>query len=338
MRDTTRSIHPPLDLDDEALFRHLSTSGHWLGTRVDELASRAGGLSPLMQLDAAPLPAYRLDPATAGAHETVARAVIAAIQNPENVTRFADLEAAGLPPARLFDDEAATIAQRLLGRVLEREPSVLGTTKDPRRIAAALVWAAMRGNGLLGRVASRKGCRATSLWWLFAVNDATKLALKLVTAAGCTGLSDRVWDSARQRHLVLGDAQLLHSRYRADLIRQRDDWIETCRRRLEAEDNARPIRDIGGGTVCLRATQLPPLLAIKTLLPAGGLAVVVGFGHDNEEAELFALTIPQARRLVTLVERALSDPCPNLNSPRVEMTAPTGELPEQRRGASPHGG
>lgn len=315
MRDTTRSIQQPLDPDDEALLRHVSISGHWLGARVDELASRVGGIDPLMQLGAAPLPAYRLDPATAGAHEALARAVVAAIQDPENLKLLAALEKAGLPPARVVDDETATIAHRLLGRVLERQPSVLGTTKDPRRIAAALVWAAMRGSGLLGRVTSRNQRCAVDLWWSFAVNDATRLALKLVTAAGCTGLSDRVWDSATQRHLVLGDAQLLHSRYRAELIRQRDDWIEVCRRRLDAEDNERPIRGIGGGTVCLRATQLPPMLAIKTLLPTGGLTVVVGFGHDDDDADLFALTIPQARRLVTLVERALADPCPDLNPP-----------------------
>jgi hypothetical protein len=303
-------MHPPLNSDDEALLRRVSISGHWLGTRVDDLSSLVGGIDALVRLDANVLPQCRLDPSSLGAHEALARAVIAEIQNPENLKLLDGIDASGMSRARLFDDETVTIAHQLLRRVLDREPTKLTNIKDTRRIAAALVWAAMRGSRQL---TTRQHRCASDLWWWFAVNDATKIALKLVAAAGCTGRSDRVWESARQRHLVLDDPRLLHSEYRAHIIRQRDEWIAICRRRLDEEEASRPIRVIDNGKVCIRAAQLPPLIATKTLLPTGALTVVVGFGHDHDEANLFALTIPEARRLVALVERALADPCPDLN-------------------------
>ncbi len=315
MHETTPAHCHPLDCDDESLLRHLAAGEHWLGGRVRELAALVGGLDALLALDASPHPEARVDPTTIDVHADTLRAIIDAIDAPALSNKFRDsFDASRSLLRRPYDDEIVTIAHRLLRRVLERDPTAVTAAKDPARIAAALVWIALRASRMFERRGATRGLGSSALWHWFDVSDSTKLALRLVAAAGCPGLADDQFETTRRRALIVADSKLLHSLRRAEITSQRDQWILTCRRQLAAEDERRPIRQLPNGQVALRAVELPPLLAIKTVPPHGRLNVVVGFGHDHGEAQLFALSVPEAHRLVALVERALGEPCPSFDT------------------------
>jgi hypothetical protein len=318
MPETTPAHFHPADCDDEQLVRHLAADDHWLGGRIRELAALVGGIDALLALDATPQPEFRVDPTTIDARSNSLSAVIDAIEHPALTTKLRDsFDASTSSLPRLYDDEIVTIAHRVLDRVLGRDPAVVTAAKDPDRVAAALVWIALRASRMFERRGATRGLASNDLWHWFDVIDSTKLALRLVTAAGCPGLADDQFESARRRTLVVADARLLHSLRRSEIANQRDEWIQVSRKHLAAEHERRPIRPLANGQVALRAVELPPLLAVTTVAPHGRRNVVVGFGHDHDDAALFALSVPEARRLIALVERALGEPDSSLSAGRM---------------------
>ena len=99
--------------------------------------------------------------------------------------------------------------------------------------------------------------------------------------------------------LSLGDASLLHSRFRAQLIRRRDAL-------LDIEDRRRRWHPRADGTVEIKARPASVVVAGRgTDRDAGAPKLLLGLGDDLDDADFFALTIPEAKSLVARVQSAL---------------------------------
>jgi hypothetical protein len=202
----------------------------------------------------------------------------------------------------LFDLELRTVTRRILARVASLDPRPLRRHARPERCAAGLVWLAAHGNGALGH--GSRLC-ASHLWAWCGVTDCSDRGRTLRRAAGLRCSAD---DDARWRGVLpLGDPSLLHSRWRASLIHQRD----TLAQALDARRTF--TRDADGQTAHLRTTARRPLGACKGVLAQGNrVMIVVGFGEELDDADFVALTVPDAHDLVRQLQAALDAPIPRI--------------------------
>jgi hypothetical protein len=254
-----------------------------------ELIEIVGSAEALWDLDADPLPDEPLD-----------RSAVDPVDLPfvtQVVTRIDTLTTI------VFDTEHRTIARRILARVAARDPSVLRRRLDVDRCAAALVWLVLHANHTVARGGR---LRAQFVWDWFGVGNCSGRGRTLRRAAGLDVDAD---DPAPPWHpLPLGDATLLHSRYRAGLIRRRDILLDIARERRTFSIES---IDTRAAQIRLNAQRVTLAGAWKGVIAAEGrAAVVVGFGDDPERARYVMLSIPDARDLVRLVQQALDSPLP----------------------------
>jgi hypothetical protein len=285
-RDPYRRLLPPDSYgSDEA----------WaLSQRADlftDLIDAVGGAEALARLDAVALPD---EPFDWSAVDTRDVAFVTDV-----------LAAADKCCELLLDIEFRTIARRILARVAVRGPAALRRSTNVPRCAAGLVWLAGRANAEFG---TRCRLPARLLWRWFGVADASDRGRSLRRAAGLEpdhGL--RSWDSAP----TLGDPELLHSRYRKELVARRDllVGIASAGRRWSASSD---------GTAHLRSHPVKPVLAAKGL--CGNRAMIVaGFGDDLDDATFYSFNITDARELLRMLQDALDAPMP-----RSAASAPDG--------------
>ena len=121
----------------------------------------------------------------------------------------------------LFDVEFRTIARRILARVAARDPLPLRRNLDASRSAAGLVWLVYQASGDSDR---RNARPARPIWEWFGVRNASDRGRALRAAAGLVPESIPV--DRLPTAMILGDAGLLHSSYRARLLRRRDATAE----------------------------------------------------------------------------------------------------------------
>jgi len=252
---------------------------------LDGLVAHAGSPAALRQLDAEPIPDEPFDWTTV---EAVDR---------EFVGRVLDLSDACCDA--LLDVEFRTIARRILARVASSDPRTLRRSKSVERCAAGLVWLAGRGSGEFGR---RTPCSVQLLWSWFGVTNCADRGRSLKDAAGLGAPFVERWFSYRE--MALGDATLLHSRFRAGIIEQRDALIDLDR----ARKNYSLLED--GRTAQVRTTPVKPVTATKATFGSGRLLLVIGLGTDLDDASFFSLNIPDAHDLVHMVRAALDAPPP----------------------------
>lgn len=201
--------------------------------------------------------------------------------------------------SELLDTEVGTIARRILSRVAARDPRVLRRSTKADRCAAGLVWLAGQANGEFGR---RGRCSAQRLWVWFGVGSCADRGRGLRSAAG---LDPELIDPYRWESdpLTVGDPALLHSRFRAGLIAQRDALLEIARGRR----NWSMLDD--GHTARFNAAPVKAVTAGKAVVAEGNrVMVLVGLGEHFDDASFFALSIPDARELVRMVQDALDAP------------------------------
>lgn len=193
----------------------------------------------------------------------------------------------------LLDVEFRTIARRILARVAARDPRCLRRASKPERTAGALVYLSGRGSGVFGR---RGRPSARHLWGWWGITSCADRARTLYRAAGFASPADR-WDD---EGIVLGEATLLHSTYRAHLCRVRDYSKELAPR-------PRWVPAPDGRHAQVRAVPARAVVACRAA--AGSRSVVmIGLGRDLEDASFYALPITEARELVRIVEHALAAP------------------------------
>jgi len=202
----------------------------------------------------------------------------------------------------LLDVQFRTIARRILGLVATRDPRPLRRTSNPDRLAAGIVWLAGHANGESGRHAPRWRS-ASSLWSLLGVGNCSDRGYAIRNAAGL--LPEMVAASLRDVGTTpLGNAALLHSRTRQTLIARRDAYV-----RIEQERRRWSLSPDGRG-VELRAAVATPLAVTRGRNADNNQAVVMvalgppGTGLDD--SDLYGLALPDARRLVQMLRRAIA--------------------------------
>ena len=253
----------------------------------DGLLGQVGDLDALLNLNADPLPDEPFD--WSGVEERDAPMVRAILDRSDACC------------TEILDLEFRTIARRILARVAARDPKALRRSTNHDRVAAGLVWLVGRANGEFGR---RGRWTSGRLWKWFGVTSCSDRGWTLGNAAD---LIPEVTDSPWQDDQVeLGDARLLHSRIRSQLITRRDSL-----HRYDEQHRPWSVRDDGHSTE-VRARRVKALVAAKGLEGDTPRALVmIGLGDDIEDASFFGLSIPDARHLVTMVQRALDSSLPS---------------------------
>ena len=293
---------PPPTLHD------LMRRSDWQREEIEHMAALVGGLDALEALDATPLPfaAPFDDAGIDDAQLPTVAAVLTALH--EHRPRWFGLPSLGdrsYVPAWL-DGEYATIVHRLIARAAR-----VGTSDwpvDPRRAAAAFVWIALAGSNALGR---GHVCSAADIWRWYEVNDSRMPASRLCVASGLGSVTSR---AERTRTMfkvqaVLGDPNVLHSRFRRFVAHTRDRWL----REIADDDGARvaqqPVRLLEDGNLAFRASQLQPLWSMKAMTETGRAAVMIALGvSTDDDYQLIGMSIPDAHELMRQLQEALDAP------------------------------
>ena len=289
-------VHPhlPIDTPQGTVLEQALNSGRPIAGSIRRYASWVGGLPEFETLDDDPVPDEPFDWA---AVETCDREFIA------QVLALADAHC-----DRWLDVQYRTIARRILARAAGGDPRVFRRSHRADKCAAGLVWLMLRANNVLGRRTRRE---TGELWYRFGVPSSPDRGYALQQAADLrparTGDEQIDWNTD---HLLLGDATLLHSRTRRWLIDTRTKLTEQAADMLAKQSARRPLRDRGDGQVEVRGVPAKPLIAAKGLSEEGRAIVMIGFGESDDDAKLFAVTIPDAHDLLAMVQRALDAPLP----------------------------
>ena len=201
-------------------------------------------------------------------------------------------------------------------------PGVAPRADDPRpfrrsphlaRCGASLVWLAGQANGEFGRGSRRS---PAWLWTWFGVGSCSDRGRSLRRAAGLEP-EPGSWSAP----LPLGDPALLHSRFRALLVAQRDRMLEVAGRRRTWSVLG---SDEATARIGVRAAPTKVVHAVKGVLTDTGRAtVIIGFGERLEDADFVALSVPgvhelarqgaaRARHLVADLSSSWSDRAPSL--------------------------
>jgi hypothetical protein len=104
--------------------------------------------------------------------------------------------------------------------------------------------------------------------------------------------------------MLVGDASLLHSRYRDQLCRRRDYLKESAPKPALTRDRER-------GQIHANAQLASPVFAAKGVAD-GKLVVMFGFGDEVDDATVYGMSITEAREFVRMLQAALDAPSPRL--------------------------
>ncbi|MEO8696587.1 MAG: hypothetical protein ABI658_23955 [Acidimicrobiales bacterium] len=290
-------------------WRDVVGDDDWEGRSLDRLARFAGGVDALGSLDRAPLPASEPFDAVDidRADLPAVQAVLAAVHDkrPPYIDALNKICGPYMPP--WLQDEYITILHRLIARAARR--GLTHWHRDPRRMAAAFVWIALGGNVALGRGGK---VPAQDIWRWYAVNDCRALARRLCVDAKLGSLYPPDDDPMplSDLHVVFGDVRVLHSSFRAYLIKQRDVYEQLIVDSDARRSSRRPVQMVGDGQLHFRGRHLRPLWAFKAPSTTGRASVMVAFGQstDDDDYELVGLSVPDARLLLSLVQDAVDAP------------------------------
>ena len=254
------------------------------------LLDRCGTLAAVEALTDDPLPPERFDDDAVPAQD---RAIVGTV-----------LDLIEPVCERHLDGEYATVLKRLVAIAAAHPQRPLRTRTSPDRLAAAMVWIALVGNADR-RVGTSRG--AGSIWWWFEVTSCTKLARTVATTLGFRPeprFDGPVgWD--QDLGVYFRSSALLQSRCRRLLISQRES---VNARVVEEEERRRLARPAvrSGTQVRMRMVESDFALAMRTSVDGGRQMVVLGLGGTSEDPDhLFALSIPEARRLAGAMRCAL---------------------------------
>lgn len=254
--------------------------------RFDDLIAVVGGVDALMHLDEEPLPDEAFDWTAVEVCDRPFVDRVIALSD-----RYCD---------EMLDREYRTISRRVLARVAARDPRTLRRSTNAERCAAGLVWLVGRANGDFGRRGMRTSQR---LWQWFDVTDCADRGRSLRSAAGLE--SDAKMSFSWDAQLTLGDPTLLHSRFRRGLITQRDVHLK-----LMGDRHSRLVSS-DGRTAMVQAEATAVVAVAKCAVEGGErIAMLLALGTDLDDANFYALSVPDARELVHKLQRALDDPPP----------------------------
>lgn len=281
------SSAPPVDTGGaEPILREALRSGLWIASSVRSAAAAVGGLDALEQLDADPLPA---DPLCIEAFGGAQRALLD------------DVEVLLGTPTSLYDSEHVDIAHRILERIAVNKPELL--ERGPAdRLAAAVMWLVLRGNGALHQ--RRGGVSAKYLWAHFGVSNASDRGRSMYRHLGLRR-DDELYGWGRHTDMWLCDPALLHSSTRCMLIQERTSLESMCRRELERERLSRPFQRLGS-RVRISGRPVVPSGVLPSADDDGREIVLMMFGGTMlDPDEVLVLALEDAEQLVQALDRAL---------------------------------
>jgi hypothetical protein len=99
----------------------------------------------------------------------------------------------------------------------------------------------------------------------------------------------------------------LHSSARIWILRARTTASQVCETLAQQAAERRPLQFLPGGKVQIKARPVVPFGAFRTPDTTGRHTVVTMFG-DLDDPEVIALSVPDARRLIAILQRALDEP------------------------------
>lgn len=210
-----------------------------------------------------------------------------------------------------LDAEYRSVSQRLVLLAASHPAFPLRSRTSPDRLAAAILWIALVAN--MDRLILRS-YGPDIVWSWFGVTPCTRMARKIATTLGFRPEPEYGepvgWD--RDKGVYVRDAGLLTSQCRRELIDRRERLNEMLVEQEERKRLARPMVHNGDGQVRTRLVETDFALSVRTSLDAGRQVIALGLGGSKVDPDyVFALSIPEARRLINGVQRALdSNPLP----------------------------
>ena len=283
----------------DALRRAVSQEGP-SSDSIRDLANRVGGLKALELLDAVPVGDEPFDwSVVVDTDRPFVEGVVGALDD------VCDL---------WLDVEYRTITRRLLARVLTKDPKPLRRSSSPRRIAAGIVLATLSSNNEIGRRAKGRWTANDVAWW-FGVTSVGDVARTLVRAAqfDLAYDNDRMWPDVPPDE-GLRSVDLLHSDTRRNFLTWRSSAIASFEKEEQRRAGRRPMVDLGDGRVQMRSCLVDVALVHKGLSETGRIMVLVGLAPlmPEPELELYALSVPDARHLASLLNEVLAERPPPL--------------------------
>lgn len=200
-----------------------------------------------------------------------------------------------------IDDEYRTITRRLLARVARAEPGQLSRSSAVET-AAAFAWLALTGNDAFRR---QGRLRATDIWYLFGVESCTRRGRALYRSLGFASSPD---DDTPRGALPLPDPELMHFVSRGDLLRLCEHFVAEFANGRRQERESQPIQALPDGRIRIAAKPMAPRWAIRFKDDGGRSQVIVTFGEREDKPEVRALSVPDARHLISMLEKALAVP------------------------------
>lgn len=265
------------------------------------MSGLVGGIDVLETLATDPLPFEAIESSGVdGALRAHVEAIAAAVESFAN--RFSFVEVA--------DAEYRTIVARLVDRILARAPREL-LRSTPERLGAALVWLAMHGNDDLGR--RRAGLTAAFIWGGFGVGPASDLGRRLHRATGVE-LPEVSLDAPSP--VWLADVALLHSRTRRALVTRRDGLVRSIEDAADRRRAMAPVQRTADGSVAIQGHPTAPQIVVRSADPSGRDIVALVFGTDATDVEARFVSVPDAHRLVQMLQRALDMTVDRVSPPR----------------------
>jgi hypothetical protein len=260
---------------------------------VRQLAGLVGGIDQLEGLDDAPLAGTPFDwTAVAEVHRPVVADILGAVET--RATTW-------------LDDEYQAVVHRLIERISVHQAEVLARGSCVRT-AAALVWLALRGNGAFARA---RGMQAKFLWHDFGVTSCSERGRTLYAALGLP-VRPVSWQYDRNDgdDVWLAHPELLHSTARSMLVDRRQSAIEYILNQRQREADAYPIHDMGNGTLRVRGRPTDVRWVQRGTSDSGRLIVMIAVGDADSDKvdQVLALSVPNARLLVTQLEQTLAAP------------------------------
>jgi hypothetical protein len=285
-RNRTLRLLPPLE--SRSPLRQLLDEDTYLGDAATDLTFCVGGIDHLESLDIEPIPPEEFD-----------WDKVPVDQQPLVVDILTTLDIVGLG---LFGLETETIVHRVIAIAASHPSQPLLRRSKPERLAAALTWIVLGGNQQFG---VRYGRTAKKLWAHFNVGSCTTLAQAIAEDLGMWANSLTGLSSAPLNTVFLSDPGLHFAMCRHAFIELRNEIVEIFEAELEIREASKPLVVTPDGGLEARAVNVEVSNAFVGD-SAIGERVVVGLVNEDDNLEMFSLSLPEANRLVSCVQGAIT--------------------------------